>query len=267
MIMAEEDDSISRLQEELHGLYLAAEKLMSLRHTDLPHLEAVVSKIETKYYELLEAIEGQETPSVSNMKESLSRNKDEFDTHYRAFLLKRADKAGTSRPYDCPSERTKSTHSSSRSSVTHSSSRSSVRLREAEVKFQVAQLKASHATEKREEEAVLLQLQQRKEADLLQLQQRIDCRNAERDIDIAAAELNIWKQATQNSDFATFDYDITTSNGNVNTSTYDRNLTMFEYNVTSSNVTHADCKVTSVTSSNVTHADCKVTSVTSSNVI
>ena len=70
-----------------------------------------------------------------------------------------------------------------KSSRSSASSISSVKLREAEVEFRVAQFKAKQAAERAKEEAFLLQQRQ-----------EVERRNAEREMEIAAAKMQSWQQ-------------------------------------------------------------------------
>ena len=56
MMTSEEfsDSSITKMQQELTGYLVAAEKLMSLRQANLPHLQSLVEKIEKQYCDLLQ---------------------------------------------------------------------------------------------------------------------------------------------------------------------------------------------------------------------
>ena len=88
MMTSEEfsDSSITKMQQELTGYLVAAEKLMSLRQANLPHLQSLVEKIKRQYCDLLQKLECSDSPSASNTKESISRNKAEFDTRYQEYV-------------------------------------------------------------------------------------------------------------------------------------------------------------------------------------
>ena len=74
------------MQQELDGCYLAAEKLMALREPSLPNLESLIMKIECKFSEVMQTLERLQSSSSLMKKELISRNKDEFDSHYRTFV-------------------------------------------------------------------------------------------------------------------------------------------------------------------------------------
>ena len=88
MMTSEEfsDSSITKMQQKLTGYLVAAEKLMSLRQANLPHLQSLVEKIEKQYCDLLQKLDCSDSPSASNTKESISRNKAEFDTRYQEYV-------------------------------------------------------------------------------------------------------------------------------------------------------------------------------------
>ena len=160
---------------------MAAEKLMSLRQANLPHLHSLVEKIVKQYCDLLQKLECSDSPSASNRKEPISRNKSEFDTRYQEYVKRR--NSSERLPKSSKDEERHSTYSlcdsrSVKSSRSSASSRSSVKLREAEVKFRVAQLKAKQAAEKAKEEAFLLKQRQaikaEEEARLLQQRQEVE---------------------------------------------------------------------------------------------
>ena len=151
----------------------------------MPHLQSLVEKIEKQYCDLLQKLECSDSPSASNTKKSISRNKAEFDTRYQEYVKLRNSSERlpkSSEDEDCHSAYSLCDSRSVKSSRLSASSRSSVKLREAEVEFRVAQLKAKQAAERAKEEALLLQ------------QQEVERRNAEREMEIAAAKMQAWQQ-------------------------------------------------------------------------
>ena len=200
MESAEAIDEFSKLKNELSGCYLAAEKLMALRQPDLLHLEQLVSKIENLYNRLTEAVNNPEVPSFSDVKESIFRNKEEFDRYYTSFQQRRSA-FEPQLPYEGIQSTTACqvrSFASTKSNGSSRSSRSTAKLRDATIEFRVAQIKAKQAAEKAEEEVILLQQQQtidrlkaEEEADRLRQQQQIELRNAEREMEIAAAKIEI----------------------------------------------------------------------------
>ena len=182
------DSSIAKMQQELIGYLVAAEKLMSLRQANLPRLQSHVEKIDKQYCYLLQKLESSDSSSASNTKESISRNKAEFDIRYQEYVKRR--KSSERLPKSSEDDDRHSTYSlcdsrSIKSSRSSASSRSSVKLREAEVEFRVAQLKAKQAAEKAKEEAFLIKQRQeikakeeahkaKEEALLLQQQQDVE---------------------------------------------------------------------------------------------
>ena len=200
MESAEAIDEFSKLKQELSGCYLAAEKLMALRQPDLLHLEQLVSKIENLYNRLMEAVNNPEVPSFSDVKESIFRNKEEFDRYYKSFQQRRSA-FEPQLPYEGIQSTTACevrSSASTKSNGSSRSSRSSAKLRDATIEFRVAQIKAKQAAEKAEEEVILLQQQQtidrlkaEEEANRLRQQQQIELRNAEREMEIAAAKIEI----------------------------------------------------------------------------
>ena len=82
MMTSEEfaDSSITKMQQELTGYLVAAEKLMSLRQVNLPHLQSLAEKIQKQYCDLQQNLECSDLPSASTTKESISPNKAGFDT-------------------------------------------------------------------------------------------------------------------------------------------------------------------------------------------
>ena len=63
------DSSITKMLQELTGYLVVAEKLMSLRQANLPHLQSLVEKIDKQFCDLLQKLECSDSLSASNTKE------------------------------------------------------------------------------------------------------------------------------------------------------------------------------------------------------
>ena len=170
--------SVSMMQQELDGCYLAAEKLMALREPSLPNLESLIMKIECKFSEVMQILERLRSSSALMKKELISRNKDEFDRHYRTFAQARVAKTNTFAKTDDSST---NDAISVRSSASTRSKASSIKLKEAAVEVCVAQIKANHAAERAQDESALLKQKQKiyslktkEDSLLLELRQAIE---------------------------------------------------------------------------------------------
>ena len=150
--------SVSMMQQELDGCFLAAEKLMVLREPSLPNLESLIMKTECKFSEVMQTLERLQSSSALMKKELISRNKDEFDSHYRTFMQSRVAKIKTFTKIDDTST---NDAISIRSSASTQSKASSIKLKEAVVEVCVAQIKANHAAERAQDESALLKQKQK----------------------------------------------------------------------------------------------------------
>ena len=83
--------SSTSLQSILNGKYVAAEKLMSLRHPDRERLFNLFEEIEIHTEKLILALES-EHPVNSDLVENVRCNKREFDSHKDEWPRKFSDK-------------------------------------------------------------------------------------------------------------------------------------------------------------------------------
>ena len=150
------------LSVDLNEVYLKAERLMSLRSTDLASVHRAIDDIEKIHNELLSFLKNNENVDEEAISSAV-KNKTEFDSRVHDWIM-----SSTKAPeLTLPSERPASVKSH-RSSMSRSSSRFSVRQREALVKLKLADIKIRHAEEEAKEEAERLQRASQEEAERLQ---------------------------------------------------------------------------------------------------
>ena len=184
------------LQEHLNALYLSAEKIMSLRDPNPESLRSLSANIESKYEELMQKVEQIENEKNNSIALSAFQNKSEFDAHKCEFLSKCGLQQYASSSKKPPSLEGTSLPSRG-SSPSKASSSSTVKRRVAEAEFIAAQIRAEQAKERAKEE---LQLQQQQHEMLIQLQQQRTIRSqreAQRELEVAAAKFQVWDQSDE----------------------------------------------------------------------
>ena len=207
-------ESVELLQEHLNALYLSAERIMSLRDPNSESLRSLSANIESKYKELLEKVEQVTCERNNSIALSAIQNKNEFDAHKCEFLSKCSSQQCASTSKKPPSVEGTSLPSRG-SSRSKASSSSTVKRRAAEAEVIAAQIRAEQAKERAEEEfqqqLIQVQLEQRQQEMQLQLkqqqqemqlqlkqqQQQKSQREAQRELEVAAAKLQVWDQSDE----------------------------------------------------------------------
>ena len=213
--------AIENLKSQLNESYRCAEKLMSLRNSDLDKLNTVFDKIDQEYIEYKTLIDSMIDNCVdSTLIAAITHNKFEFNTRREEWFLKirgsfcdDANLPSSSKPgpdllsSKAPSECSRASNSSSKSSnIFSTSSKISMKRLRAREKLKLAQLEAAQLKEVIEEEKAQNELKQRiqqEENEMKQkiqqkeneLKQRIRQKEARRKLELANAQYEIWMEA------------------------------------------------------------------------
>ena len=196
-------NAIESLRSTLNNNYLTAEKLMSLRNSEIKSLNESVAKVEDSYNELMKIMSSNMTPARTIA--DVATNKREFDERISDWFT-RTGSMGSNKDFArfnaAPTSLTKSSKSSRSSFLT-------VRRLQATLNLKSAQLQANHMRERAEEQQRKLQLDAEEQQRKLQLdaeeQQRksrleteLEEREALRKIALAELKCKVWEEAESN---------------------------------------------------------------------
>ena len=185
-------NAIESLRSTLNNKYLTAEKLMSLRNSEIKSLNESVAKVEDSYNELMKIMSSNMTPARTIA--DVAINKREFDERISDWFT-RTGSMGSNKDFArfnaAPTSLTKSSKSSRSSFLT-------VRRLQATLNLKSAQLQANHMRERAEEQQRKLQLDAEEQQRKSRLETELEEREALRKIALAELKCKVWEEAESN---------------------------------------------------------------------